>query len=375
MKGRVIVISNKGAAEIENGRLLDLILNPSVVDPTPRFGETFTAKVDRLVPGAGAAFVRLTPHHSGFLRDAKALRSGQEIVVQVQGFAEPGKAIPVTSRISVRGPRLLLTPSAPGVNVSRAIKDRDEADRLKQSVSDGQIEEDFHLCVPSKDRDDYLSTGGVVVRTAAKDADARELSMEFRVLLGSLRRLGQPGPRPDAEVYAWTEWSIPTPDVVALTDDLEPMWEPPFAVEDLDRVVRFGDGDPFDHFGIWGEIEQLKSPRADLPSGGWMAMEATRAMVTIDVNTGDGFGAGDAMTANIEAARELPRQLRLRGLGGQMILDFAPLKKQHRKKIEEELKRAFRKDPIDTTLAGWTPLGNFELQRKRERRPLSELLA
>ena len=80
------------------------------------------------------------------------------------------------------------------------------------------------------------------------------------------------------------------------------------------------------------------------------------------------------MTANIEAARELPRQLRLRGLGGQITVDFAPLKKMHRKKIEETLKAAFRRDPIATTLAGWTPLGNFELQRKRERRPLTEVL-
>ena len=140
---------------------------------------------------------------------------------------------------------------------------------------------------------------------------------------------------------------------------------------DLDLVF---DDNPFDHFGVWDEIDRLRSPRADLPSGGWMAIEATRAMVTVDVNTGDGFGSGDAMTANIEAARELPRQLRLRGLGGQVIIDFAPLKKQHRKKIEETLKTAFRRCPIDTTLAGWTPLGNFELQRKRDRRPLSELL-
>ena len=80
------------------------------------------------------------------------------------------------------------------------------------------------------------------------------------------------------------------------------------------------------------------------------------------------------MTTNIEAVRELPRQLRLRGLGGQVIIDFAPLKKMHRRKIDETLKTAFRRDPIATTLAGWTPLGNFEMQRKRERRPLSECL-
>ena len=101
-----------------------------------------------------------------------------------------------------------------------------------------------------------------------------------------------------------------------------------------------------------------------------MFIEATRAMVTVDVNTGDQFSGGAGMTASIEAARELPRQLRLRGFGGQVIIDFAPIKKMHRKKIEETLKSAFRRDPIATTLAGWTPLGNFEMQRKRERTPL-----
>jgi Ribonuclease G/E len=108
-----------------------------------------------------------------------------------------------------------------------------------------------------------------------------------------------------------------------------------------DRAEPFDGPDLFDHYGVWDEIERLKSPRADL---------------------------------HLEAAKELPRQLRLRGLGGQIVIDFAPLKKTGRKRIEEALKAAFRKDPIETTLAGWTPLGNFELQRKRDRRPLTELL-
>jgi Rne/Rng family ribonuclease len=106
-----------------------------------------------------------------------------------------------------------------------------------------------------------------------------------------------------------------------------------------------------------------------------MAVEATRAMVTVDVNTGAEFSPGAAVTANVEAARELPRQLRLRGLGGQVAVDWAPLKKPERRRVEDTLKSAFRRDPVETTLAGWTPLGHFELQRKRERRPIAELLA
>ena len=133
--------------------------------------------------------------------------------------------------------------------------------------------------------------------------------------------------------------------------------------------------DPLDQFGVWDEIDRIRGPRADLRSGGWMAVEATHAMVTVDVNTGGAFSPGAAVTANVEAARELPRQLRLRGLGGQISIDFAPLKKAERHRVEDALKSAFRRDPVETTLAGWTPLGHFELQRKRERRPVPELLA
>jgi len=139
-------------------------------------------------------------------------------------------------------------------------------------------------------------------------------------------------------------------------------------------LAQFDAPDLFDHFGVWDEIEKLRSPRGELPSGGWMAVEPTRAMVTVDVNTAGEFGGGAALTANLEAAKELPRQLRLRGLGGQVVIDFAPLPKKDRRRIEEALKASFRRDPIETTLAGWTPLGHFELQRKRERRPLAELL-
>jgi len=160
----------------------------------------------------------------------------------------------------------------------------------------------------------------------------------------------------------------PLPHPVAITPAAKTL-----ATREWDGMYEEGP-DLFDHYGVWDEIERLKSPRADLPSGAWMAVEATRAMVTVDVNTAGEFGGGAALTANLEAARELPRQLRLRGLGGQVIVDFAPLRKSDRKRIEEALKAAFRRDPIETTLAGWTPLGNFELQRKRERRPLSELL-
>ena len=85
------------------------------------------------------------------------------------------------------------------------------------------------------------------------------------------------------------------------------------------------------------------------------------------MNTGGDFSPAAGLKANLAAARTLPRQLRLRGLGGQIVLDLAPMAKKDRKQFETTLRSAFRADTVETSLVGWTPLGHFELQRKRER--------
>lgn len=369
MKGRVIVLNTepRHAALVVDGQIEDLLFAPKE-GSLPMPGEIRVAKVVRKIQGA--AFLDLGEGVEGYLRDTRALDKQGVFPVQISSVPEPGKAVPVDRRLLIKGRNLILSPGAPGVNVSRQIRDPDERDRLQSSI-------------PTGDEGDDGDGGGigVIVRSAARDAPEDVLQSEFRVLrdrmVGDAGIIGQVFERFDPQTFALREWTSPLPDMIAVSVSAarevtgHPMVE---ADPDLQDCIEAGDGDPFDHFGIWDEIEKLKSPRADLPSGGWMAVEETRAMVTVDVNTGDQFSGGAGMTANVEAARELPRQLRLRGLGGQVIIDFAPMKKAHRKKIEEVLKSAFRRDPIETSLAGWTPLGNFELQRKRERRPLTEML-
>jgi Rne/Rng family ribonuclease len=105
-----------------------------------------------------------------------------------------------------------------------------------------------------------------------------------------------------------------------------------------------------------------------------MSVEATAAVTTVDVNTGEDFSRTASQTANLAACAELPRQLRLRGLGGVVYLDLAPIKKGARQGVDHALKRAFAADPVETQIAGWTPLGAVEMLRRRERRPLSETL-
>jgi Ribonuclease G/E len=342
------------AALLIDGRLEDLLLDPPKGDTTPAPGEVYWAKVDRLVPRMGGAFVKLTPEYTGFIREAKGLKEGQGVLVQVSTYGEDGKATPVTSRVLYKSRLAIHTPAAPGINVSRRIKDVVERERLESLTRDCIA--DQSKCTDEDDR--YVwEQPGIIIRSAADGVAADALRDDIMNVLTAR--------------YCAECLMVETPPLahaVAYASSAEEFanreWEGPHEVGP----------DIFDLYGVWDEIEHLKSPRADLPSGGWMAVEATRAMVTVDVNTAGEFGGGAPLTANLEAARELPRQLRLRGLGGQVIIDFAPLRKSDRKRIEEALKAAFRRDPVETTLAGWTPLGNFELQRKRERRPLSELL-
>jgi Rne/Rng family ribonuclease len=146
------------------------------------------------------------------------------------------------------------------------------------------------------------------------------------------------------------DWSDPTPDEVA---------------EGADAFARHG---------VEEMIDAAVTPVVKLPGGANMAIEPTRALVAVDVNTGPDTSPAASLKANIAAARDLPRQLRLRGLGGQITVDFAPMPKRDRATLDQQLRAAFKGEAAETSLAGWTPLGNFELQRKRDRLPLAMLL-
>jgi Ribonuclease G/E len=342
------------AALLVDGRLEDLLIDSPKGRHIPAPGEIYWAKVDRLIPKVGGAFVRLTKEQTGFLRETKGLKDGQSVLVQVSTYGEDSKATPVTSRVLYKSRLAIHTPAMPGINVSRRIRDVEERERL-ESITRDYIAEQINY---TDETDRYVwEQPSIIIRSAAEGVTAAALHDDISNILTARYCaecfLTETAPLDHALEYA------PSPEE--------------FARREWEGVFETGP-DLFDHYGVCNEIERLKSPRVNLPSGAWMAIEATHAMITVDVNTAGEFGGGASLTANLEAARELPRQLRLRGLGGQITVDFAPLKKSDRKRIEDALKTSFRRDPVETTLAGWTPLGNFELQRKRERRPLSELL-
>jgi len=126
-----------------------------------------------------------------------------------------------------------------------------------------------------------------------------------------------------------------------------------------------------DH-GVTDAVQALLSPRVDLGEG-HMMLEPTRALLAVDVNTGADTSPAAALKVNVAAARELPRQLRLRGLGGQVVIDFAPMPKRERHILDQVIKAAFKGDG-EAHLAGWTTLGLYELTRRRDRLALRDLL-
>ncbi len=336
MKGRDVVLGELAgrpfAALMVDGRLDDILFDTDALHPP---GEVCRGKVYRIVKGG--AFIQL-PNGQGFLRGGGRQKTGQAVLVQVTGFADGAKAIPVTERLVFKGRTAIVTPGAEGMNLSRQIKNEDDRLRLFSAIDTFKAATSPH---------------GIVARTAAVQAETQEIEAEVDSLLDQA----------DAVLADWKGdpavlVPAPTSHEIARRD-----W-----VQGDDRVAWNAEDT-----SLLDQIEELRRAEAALPQGS-MIIEATRALVAVDVNTGGDFSPAAGLKTNIAAARELPRQLRLRGLGGQVVVDFAPMPKKDRRTLEQTLKAAFRKDTVETSLVGWTGLGLYELQRKRERRPLAEVL-
>ncbi|MCV6598481.1 MAG: ribonuclease E/G [Mangrovicoccus sp.] len=341
MKGIQIVIGvlhgRAAAARLVDGALQDLFVAPPDEIPLP--GAIYRAKADRPLKGLGGVFVTW-PGGRGFLRDAKGVRPGEHLLVQVTGYAEPGKAAPVTRRLLFKSRYCILTPGAPGLNISRSIKDEPRRDALELLAHEAGLAGDMGAIIRSvaesapedEIAEDLFSTGQMAQAIMADDGDDAELLLDG----------------PDPALLAWREWA-----------DSSDVIDSESAFEELDLIDR---------------LEALTSPFEPLSQGASAFVEPTRALVAVDVNTGADGSPAAGLKANLATARALPRALRLRGLGGQITVDFAPFPKKDRRQVESALRAAFRTDPVETSLVGWTPLGHFELQRKRERFPLTEAL-
>ncbi|PRX38464.1 ribonuclease, Rne/Rng family [Meinhardsimonia xiamenensis] len=345
MKGASICLDRlegrPAAALIINGRVDDLLITPPPeAGPAPE--TILRAVVERPIKGLGGSIVRLPGGASGFLRKGEPVRPGQRLAVQVTGWAEPGKAIPVTTRVLLKSRHAMATPGAPGINISRRIRHAEARERLEAAAREAAFPVDV----------------GIVLRTAAELASDEELRADLAALRALTDRFfalaaaeGEPAlllPAPDAHELARREWSARNP--------------------------RPREIEGFSAHGVLEAIDGFLLPEVPLAGGAWASIEPTRAFVAVDVNTGADMSPAAGLKANVALARELPRQLRCRGLGGQIVVDPAPMPKVRRRLLEQEFLRALAEDGVETTLMGWTPLGHVEFRRRRERLPLLRAL-
>lgn len=333
MKGTSIILDDIAGREAA-GLIVDGVLEDLLIESDePPLGTIYRARVDRLIKGQGGVFLK-GPDGALYLRGAKGLVAGDTLLVQVSGSAEPGKAVPVTQRLLFKSRYAIVTPDAPGVNVSRGIRD-DEARIAVRAAAETERAE--------------ASPHGVILRSACDGADPDAIAADVDAMLDLADQiLSDDGDGPEKllegdgpHMRAWRDWPIVKPQEGGLADWLEP----------------------------------ARSERIPLDAGAAMYVEATRALVAVDVNTGPDTSPAAGLKANLAALRALPRALRVRGLAGQIVVDVAPMPKKDRKSLESALRAALRKDTVETSLVGWTPLGHIELSRKRDRPTLKETLS
>lgn len=332
MKGRTIVLDHlhgrEAAALMVDGKLEDILVDSDA----PRPGTVYRAVAARPVKGQGGMFLN-TPDGAAFLRQVRGLAPGENVLVQVSGYAEPGKALPVTQKLLFKSRYVIVTPDAPGLNISRSIRDEFERDRLLEIAHDAL---------------DGVQIG-LILRSNAAEAEAEEIADDVIAMVSLAQQvLNDSGTNMDTlsegdgpHVLAWRDWSE-TAEVVT-------------------------DAGSFETQGVLDLLDGLNGPEVSLEAGAGFFVEPTRALIAVDVNTGKDVSLAAGLKANLACAKALPRALRLRGLGGQIVMDLAPMPKKDRRSFESVLRQAFKLDDVETNLVGWTPLGHYELQRKRSR--------
>ena len=319
----------EAAVRLVNGKLDDLFIEPDGFAP----GTIFRVRVERPVKGQGGFFVSF-PGGVGFLKDSKGISSGKRMLVQVSGYSEVGKAIPVTAKLLFKSRFVIVTPSAPGLNISRNIKDEKLRNALKDYLQDDIASVSF----------------GLILRSSCATADFEDIRQDALATFDSANAvLRDEGREPSIILQAdnphrlaWREWTS--------------------------EATIFREKGCLDREGVMDLVEDLKMSKIDMCTGSYF-VEKTNALTAVDVNTGADKSFSAALKANIAMAKDLPRQLRVRGIGGQIVIDPAPVSKKDRRWVDRVLKMAFRQDPVKTQILGWTTMGLIELQRARTRAP------
>ena len=332
----------------------------------------------KTLPAPNAA----TPAASGHEPIERLLHEGQSLLVQIVKEPLGTKGARLSTQMSIAGRLLVYLPQEPHaghIGVSQRIGDEAGRERLRDRV--------LRLLPPGE-------TGGFIVRTLAEDASDADLANDIaylRKLWDDIVRASRTARAP-APLYqdlglaqrmlrdfageATASIQIDSRESFEKLRDFAVAYTPEVA----DRVTHYvGDRPLYERYGIEAEIERAMARRVDLKSGGYLILDQTEAMTTIDVNTG-GFVGGRSFDdtifkTNLEAAHAIARQLRLRNLGGIIVLDFIDMeRREHQDTVLAELRRALSGDRTKMTVNGFTQLGLVEMTRKRTRESLAHVL-
>ena len=299
------------------------------------------------------------------------LKRGQEIIVQISKEPISTKGPRVTAQVSMAGRFLVFMPFASRVGVSRKIGERAERARLREMVE----------AVLPKD------SGGVIARTVGEDATQETFKRELDTLIGGWKRIKRKTNYVRAPALIHRETNLTrglirdlfSEKVESVSVDSKQVYNEIIeyltgvAPDLVDRVKLWGDeAGIFDKAGIEPEIRDLFKRRCDLPSGGYLIIEPTEALVSVDVNSGRYTGKKDpektSLRTNLEAAREIARQIRLRDMGGIIVCDFIDMEtKANRDKMLQELRTHLSRDRARTKAFAVSDLGLIEMTRQRVR--------
>ena len=378
------------AASVKDGRVVELFIERRGRESL--VGNVYLGRVERVLDGMDAAFVDIGLGRSGFLgldgartggggeavdRICDHLVEGEAVEVQIAKDAAGRKGVQLSRRISLAGRHLVYTPERDRIAVSRQIADEEERARLEALAGDAAKPGD-----------------GFIVRTAAEGAGAGEIAADAAYLrrLRSEIDARRAGASPPALLHEepppllrlfrdrvsekMEAVVIDTPGGFAASRDYCRRHLP--ALEGRLRL-QTGPEHVFDAAEVDAEIERALDPRVVLPSGGELVIEATEALTAIDVNSGR-FTGGErledtAHRTNLEAAEEVPRQLRLRNIGGLILIDFIHMRDEANwRRVLDTLGRALAGDRSNVRLIGRTGAGLVEITRRRQRESLQRML-
>jgi len=383
-------------AWVENGVLQEVWVERA--NKRGLVGNIYLGKVDRVLPGMQAAFVNMGLERAAFLHVSdichksiglkneecdditKLLHQGQKILVQVLKDPLGTKGARVTMQVTIPSRMLVYMPVEKMLGVSQKIDSEEERTRLREMIH----------TIPEYDE----SEGGVIVRTVAEGADFHEMRADMIYLQRLWKRVQEKSTtskKPclvyeDLPLYLRILRDIPLERIEKIrVDSMETLGKMQAFIKtyvmELDDCLGLYQGERpiFDLYNIEDEIQTALNKRVNLKSGGYLIIDQTEAMTTIDVNTGAFVGHKNLeetiYRTNLEATQAIARQLRLRNLGGIIILDLIDMDMaEHQKHVLNALEKELRKDRVKTSISEISNLGLVEMTRKRTRESLERTL-